>query len=219
MASTITPTQTRINDPYQQTVFQFNTADSKLYLSRESNKLLNVVGNDLVLEGLGLTNPTLHSSITVRTTVAAGWAISDSTLIQLSSVSTVDIDVSALVDTTVDGAHLGIFLNYQYLETVESNQAAIDIYHITSDGSVTNPSYRFNSNSCRILLGIIDFTKSGSTVIAASLNNTLSTLLVNGTTMYVRGYSPTNSKLASIFSVAFTEDRDYLLKRDFLLME
>jgi len=219
MVATVTPSQTRYNDPYQQTVFQFNTADSKLYLSRESNKLLNVIGNDLVLEGLTLSNPMIVSSSTVRTVVAVGWAIIDNTLVQIAATSTVDQDVAALDDTSTSGAHLGVFLNYQYLESVGPNRVSVDIYHISSGGSVYNPFGRFATGTCRILLGIIDFTKSGSTVTSASLNNNLSYLLVEGTNMYVRGYSTTNVKLANLFAIAFNEHREYLLKRDFLWME
>lgn len=218
MASTITPTQTRVNDPYQQTIFQFNTADSKLYLSRESNKLLNVVGNDVVLTGMVMSAPSIVAPSTIRTSIAVGYAISDYTLIQFTNANAVDIDVSALTDTTVDGSHLGVFLNYQYLDTIESNLAAIDIFHIQSDGTVTNPLGRFSANACRILLGAIDFTKSGTAVSATSAYNQ-STLNVSGTTMTVRGQDIDAINLANIFNIAFMEDKEYLLKRDFLLME
>jgi hypothetical protein len=218
MASTITPTQARVNDPYQQTVFQYNTVDSKVYLSRESNKLLNVIGNDIVLAGMIMTAPTIVAPSTVRTTIPIGWAISDYTLIQFSSITTVDIDCSSLTDTDVDGSHLGVFLRYEYLDTIEPNTAAVDIFHIDSGGSVDNSSGRFSADSCRILLGVIDFTKSGTSVVVASIYSQ-STLLVEGITMTIRGNVSSNINLANIFSVAFNEDKEYLLKRDFLLME
>lgn len=217
MASTVTPTQTRINDPYQDTVFQFNTPDSKLYLSKESNKLLNVVGEDIVLSGLNVGAPTIVAPSTVRTVVTAGWAIQDSMLIHISGAATVDIDCSALTDTDVSGSHLGVFLRYRYLNTVELNPATVDIYHVDSLGTVYNPSGRFTTNSCRILLGIIEFTKSGSTVTAASLSED-DTLLVSGTNMIPRG-DPDNVNISNIFSMAFDEDKEYLIKRDFLFME
>ena len=219
MASTITPTQTRVNDPYQQTLFQYNTADSKIYLSRESNKLLNVIGTDMVLKGMTMLAPSIIGLSTIRTNIDIGWAIQDSTLIQFTDSNNVDIDVSSLDDTPVGGAHLGVFLKYQYLQTIEANLASVDIFHIQYDGTVTNPSVRFSSNSCRILLGVIDFTKSGTTVISATINTNLSTLNVEGSIMYQRGANIDNMNLANIFSLAFKDDREYLLKRDFLLME
>lgn len=219
MASTITPTQTRVNDPYQQTIFQYNTADSKIYLSRESNKLLNVIGTDMVLKGMAMLAPSIIGLSTIRTNIDIGWAIQDSTLIQFTDSNNVDIDVSSLDDTPVGGAHLGVFLKYQYLQTIEANLASVDIFHIQYDGTVTNPSARFSSNSCRILLGVIDFTKSGTTVVSATINTNLSTLNVEGSIMYQRGANIDNMNLANIFSLAFKDDREYLLKRDFLLME
>jgi len=218
MAATVTPTQVRVNDPYQQTVFQYNTVDSKLYLSRESNKLLNAIGNDIVIKGMVTTSPTIVGSSTVRTTVPVGFAICDYTLIEVASEETVDIDVASLTDTAVGGSHLGVFLNYQYLDTIEPNLAAIDIFHIDSTGAVDNTSGRFNANACRILLGIIDFTKTGVTVTAASLYDG-TTLLVEGTTMTLRGETSTNLNLPNLFKISFGEYREYLLKMDYLLME
>ncbi len=219
MASTITPTQTRVNDPYQQTIFQYNTVDSKVYLSRESNKLLNVIGNDVVLSGMGLSALTIVGSSTIRTMVGVGWAIQDTTLLQFTNSNNVDIDVAALDDTPVGGCHLGVFLRYEYLQTIEASIASIDIFHIQADGTVTNPLARFNTNTCRILLGIIDFTKSGATVISTYINTNLPTLNVSGVVMYQRGVNIDNINLANIFAITFRDDREYLLKRDYLLME
>lgn len=215
--STVTPTQVRVNDPYQQNIFQFNTSDSKLYLSRESNKILGIIGDDIVLTGMKLSAPTIIGGNTVRTNVGTGFAISDLTLIQFTNANNVSLDVSALVDTPVGGARLGVFLKYQYLETTEVNLASIDMFHIQSNGTVTDPLSRFSLNSCRILLGLIDFVKSGSTVTSASIS-TISQLSIGGVNYHQRG-DITDMNLANMFSIAFAEDREYLLKRDFLLME
>ncbi len=218
MASTITPTQTRINDPYDQSIFEFNTVDSKVYLSRESNKLLNIVGNEIVIKGMNMSDPTIVSSSTVRTTISSGWAIQDETLLNFTNTVTVDLDCAALVDTTTDGAHLGVFVNFEYLHTIEANLASVDMFHILSSGVVTDPDGRFSSNSHRILLGAINFTKSGSNVIAVSRYEP-PTLLVSGVTKYVRGADPNNLNLPSLFEIAFREYREYLLKRDYLLAQ
>ena len=218
MAATITPTQTRYNDPYQQTIFQYNTADSKVYLSRESNKLLNVVGNDIVIKDINMSDPVIIVPSTVRVTVNGGWAIQDTTLLQFTNANVVDIDCAALVDTPINGAHLAVFINYEYLQTIEAALASVDIFHIQANGDVTNFSERFSSSSCRILLGIIDFTKSGSIVIAASKNN-YQTLNVAGATMTLKGQEDSHLNLPNLFEIAFKEYREYLLKRDFLSME
>lgn len=219
MASTITPTQTRYNDPYQQTLFDFNTVDSKIYLSRESNKLLNVVGNDIVIKDMIMSDPVVVPNSTVQTTISSGWAIQDNTLLQITdATTTVNIDCAALSDTPVGGSHLAAFLNYEYLHTIEANLLSIDMFHIQSDGTVTDPLYRFDPTRIRILLGIIDFTKSGSNVVSA-IKNESTLLLVSGTYMTIRGNKPENIVLPNLFEIAFREHREYLLKRDYLFME
>lgn len=217
MAATVTPTQVRINDPYQEMIFQYNTADSKVYLSRESNKILNVIGNDLVLKGLDMSDPIIVPTSTVNVDISAGWAIEDETLVETTILATVDIDCAALTDTTIGGSHLGVFLNYKYLETVEPNLLSIDIFHIQADGTVTDPLGRFGAG-CRILLGAINFTKTGAAVTAVSRYDS-ATLLVNGTLFYIRGLNPSTIVLPNLFEIAFREHREYLLKRDYLLAE
>ena len=218
MASTIIPVQTRYNDPFQQMIFQYNTADSKMYISRESNKLLKVIGDDVILKGMDMFNVLINPPSTIQASIDIGMAIQDCTLIQFTGVGTVDIDAAALVDTPTGGAHLAIFLRYNYLETIEANLATIDIFHVQADGTVTDPLGRFDANSCRVLLGIIDFTKVGSDVTDSSINNS-PTMVINGMLKYVRGAGPDNVMLSGLLSIMFSEEREFLLKRDYLFME
>jgi len=216
MASTIQPTQTRYNTPYDQTLFDFDTIDSKVYLSRETNKILNIVGNDIVIKEMNMTDPVIIGASTVRTSIGIGSAIQDETLLKFSSVSIVDIDCASLDDTTVSGCHLGVFLNYQYLQTMETNTAKVEIYHIAADGTVTNPLGTYNIYNCRILLGVINFTKSGANVTA--VERYLSpTLLVSGSTMYIRGEDPSHINLPNLFEIAFREYSEYFIKRNLLV--
>ena len=214
MSYTTTPTQVRYNDPYKQTIFEFS--DGKMYISKDSNKLFNVLGTDIVINGMQMSSPTRVGLDTIRTVIAAGWAIQDETLIQLTAVSIVDIDCSSLIDTTTGGAHLAVFLNYEHIHTAEANLAAVDLFHVESTGVVNDPFGRFDSKSCRILLGIIDFTKSGTTVTAYS-TSTLQSLLVSGTTYYLRGLTSDNINIPNLFDIAFKDEREYLLKKDYLL--
>ena len=216
MASTITPTQTRYNTPYDQIIFDYNTADSKLYLAQETNKILNIVGNDVVIKNMHMTDPTVIGASTVRASIGTGLAIQDETLLKFTSIATVDIDCASLDDTTVSGCHLGVFLNYQYLQTMETNTAKVEIYHIAADGTVTNPLGTYNIYNCRILLGVINFTKSGANVTA--VERYLSpTLLVSGSTMYIRGEDPSHINLPNLFEIAFREYSEYFIKRDLLV--
>jgi hypothetical protein len=218
MASTIQPSQLRYNTPYDQTLFDFNTVDSKVFLSRETNKILNIVGNDIVVKNMNMSDPVIIGASTVRTTISAGMAIRDETLLKFTSVSTVDIDCAALDDTTVSGCHLGVFLNYQYLQSLETNEAKVQIYHIAADGTVTNPLGTYSVYTCRILLGAINFTKSGANVVAVSRYES-PTLLISGETFYIRGEDPTQINLPNLFEIAFREYSEYFVKKDFLVSE
>jgi hypothetical protein len=218
MASTIQPTQLRYNTPYDQTIFDFNTIDSKVYLARETNKILSIVGNDIVIKNMYMTEPVIIGASTVRASIGTGLAIRDETLLNFTSVSTVDIDCASLDDTTVSGCHLGIFLNYQFLQTMETNNAKVEIYHIAADGTVTNPLGTYNMYTCRILLGVINFTKTGANVTAVS-RYSYPTLLVSGSTIYIRGEDPSQINLPNLFEVAFREYYEYFIKKDLLVSQ
>jgi len=217
MASTITPTQTRYNTPYDQIIFDYNTADSKLYLAQETNKILNIVGNDVVIKNMHMTDPTVIGASTVRASIGTGLAIQDETLLKFTSVSTVDIDCTALDDTPSSGCHLGIFLNYQSLKTLETNSAKIEIYHIASDGTITDPLGTFSNYTHRILLGVINFTKIEDGVVGSVSRYEYPTLLVSGNIMYIRGENPSQINLPNLLTIAFREYYDYFIRKDLLV--
>ncbi len=221
MASTITPIQIRYNTPYDQQLFDFNTVDSKVYSSRETNKILNLIGSDVVIKGMTMSDPVIIGASTVRVTIGTGVVIQDQTLLKFSDISTVDIDCADLDDTT-SGCHLGVFLNYQYVNTIVVNQAKVEIYHIQADGVITDPFGTYNADACRILLGAINFTKSGTNVTEVSKYDS-PTLPVSGSAVYMRGENPANIKLSSLsnpFSGTVSkEDYDYFIIRDYLFSE
>lgn len=223
MASSITPSQVRYNDPYQNTIFDYNTPDSKVYLSRESNSILKAIGNNLVLNGLTLT-PTFSGS-TVYVNVGKGFAIHDLTLLELTSnINSVDINVATLADTPIGGCHLAVFTSYQYIQTVEPNLMYLKIFHINSSGIIDAPDGMFNAVSDLILLGVINFTKSGTNVINSSLAN-IGSMSINGITYYNRGYDPNNMNLSGLItgaiesSTVLQEIKSDLLKYDYLMSE
>lgn len=216
MANIVTPTQNRYNDAYSQIIYEFN--NSKFYLDKASNGILNAFGQDIVLEGLALSAPTILNSDTIQVVVSAGWAIQDETLIQITEASTVDFDCSFLVD---EGSYFAVFLKYQHLRTKEANLASIDMFHVDSAGVVTDPLNRFSTNSCRILLGLINFTKSGLTVSQASLDTNTVSKTINGQTYYVRGENPDNINISfsELFGIPFKDRQEHLIKQDYLFSE
>lgn len=198
MASSITPTQVRYNDPYQNQIFSFNTVDSKVYLSSESNKVLKAIGNNFVLKGLTVGNPTIDPTLKIISVVIQpGLAIQSNTVIEILEAVTVSMDVSGLTDTDHNGSHLAIFLNYEYLSSIESNQASIELYHVDSSGLSITPE--FNAARCLTLLGAINFTKDAiSGVLLSTTKNTSPTMSINGVVLYNRGFDPANVNIVAL---------------------
>ena len=200
MPEYVTPTQYRYNDPYQQRIFDYGTVDSRVYLSRATNMLLKAFGNNIVLSGLNVSSVSGVGGSTATVVISAGYAVQDSTLLEILSGSTLTLNVSTLADTTTGGCHLGVFLDYSYLDSVVENPVIVRLYHISADGMTITPS-GFNPDRCQTLIAAVNFTKSGSNITAIS-EYTEETLSVNGTTMYIKGYNPNNIYISSLVAVA-----------------
>lgn len=148
------PTQLRINDPYQQRLLQFDTQDSRVYLSRVSNYILKSIGNDAVIKGLEVTNINLDTT-TVSLTIAPGLIIQDSTLIELTTETEISFDLNGLDSCN---GYLILYTNYQYLNVVDSNKLIIKLSYITKDGLDIIPSNDlWDKNRNRIYLGLYRF--------------------------------------------------------------
>lgn len=164
MAVQVTPVQERYIDPYMQRIYDFNTVDAKVYLSRATNMLLKSIGDDIVLDGFDIKNPTISSDTIISVDVDPGLAIQDYTLCEnLAGVGsvpkvTLSIDVAGLDDTTVGGAHIGVWISYQFLHTIIQNDFVLKMYHVPSSGFGMTPS-GFSAPRCATLIGILCFTK------------------------------------------------------------
>ncbi len=207
MADQATPIQERYIDPYMQRIFDYDTTDSRVFISRVTNLLLKSVGNNIVLFGLEPINlrPTISDppSSIISVDITSGLAIQDYVLCDnLSGVGiepniTLTMDVAGLDDTTVGGAYLGIWINYQFLESMESNPFILKMYHVNSDGSGVNPAGFDPLKNCT-LVAILGFTKIGGVVTDVwSLPAVVDyqhwpTLLVGSTTYYLRGWENSN---------------------------
>ena len=164
MADQVTPTQERYIDPYMQRIFDFDTVDAKVYLSRATNMLLKSIGNNLVLDGFDIENPTITSNTIISVDVNPGLAIQDYVLCEnLAGTGvipkvTLSMDVAGLTDTTVGLAHIGVFLDYQFLHTVNRNDFVLRMYHVPASGFGLTPA-GFSAPRSATLIGIICYTK------------------------------------------------------------
>ena len=121
--------QIRTIDPYQQRVFEHGdppTEDSNVYLSRASNILTKIVGNDVVLGGMQVTATIEPGGRDLTCTVTAGIAIADSTIIEIPYGSTSSVTYPNA--NNFDDIHdFALFLTYGYLETLEPNPAELKL--------------------------------------------------------------------------------------------
>lgn len=180
MATIQTPTQTRYLEPYKQKVFQFDSEYSNVFLSRYTNNILKVFGDDCILDGLDIEDLT-NTNTDISFTVTLGSGIQDLTFFEFS------------IDTTVTFANLNLFpdtnkvlvyLTYQYLETPIENPILLKtaIYNPTTHVVVDS----FVPTTDRILLGLIGYTIVGGNINTVTLEQTDGSLNIDGVYYTVR---------------------------------
>lgn len=209
MAQFYYPSQNRYNDPYQQRVATLGSAFREKYLSKASNDITKMFGDNILVSGLDVTPSFLGSVITLNFT--PGILIHDSTAIAITGTSTLDCNVSALADTTSNGAHLGVFTDFQYCEPADpitQTPLKLTVYHVSAAGVPTAfaGSPAFSATRNKLLVAIIDFTKSGVNVTACSEHPTVLVadqapyLTVSGVNYYLRGMTSTNINFYEIYN-------------------
>jgi hypothetical protein len=188
MSNSYTPNQNRYDDPYQQRIYDYNTTDSRLYLSRAANFLLKSIGNNIVLDKLNILAVTQvedEGVITVSANISAGYVIQDSTLLELGE-GTLDLDVTSLGDTVHNSAHLVVLVDYKFIETIEPNVARVKLLWVSSTGSVL-PAIDYDPTRCLVLLGVISFDKSDPSYIYVEDPVTISPITIGTSGMSVWG--------------------------------
>jgi len=204
------PTQNRYNDPYQQRGTSYGSIYNSKYLSRASNDILKMFGDNVVVNGLLVTPTFLGSVITL--TFTAGIVIHDSTVINLSLPNTLTCDVAALGDTPGADCHLVVFTDFQYIETPDldaQTALSLTVYHANSGGGIVTAfpgSGAFNATRNKIMVSALSFTKSGANVVACEeipsvlAANQPPYLPVLGTNYYMRGVTNTNINFLDIYN-------------------
>ena len=150
MSQSVTPTQLRVNDPYQQRLLQFDTTDSRVYLSRVSNYILKSIGNDVVIKGLDVSFSLEDTTITL--TISPGLIIQDSTLIEITTETSISFDLNGYDSCN---GYLILYTNYQYLNIIDSNKFLFKLSYITKDGLDIDDIWDKNRN--RVYLNLYRF--------------------------------------------------------------
>jgi len=185
----VTPVSQQVKlDPFNGRLFEFNNVDSRIYLTRHINTLLEIYGNDVIVEGLVIDPLSLSfnsGTNTLNFTITKGSAVVDSTLTQLIVDEAISINTTGLA---LSSASFAIFVNFQYLNQFGGNKMAFKTVWVDSAGnSAVSTDIDVKD---RLLLGIIDFDLAGLTVsIRATNSYSVTTLRGNVTTANINGIS------------------------------
>lgn len=205
MAQFYYPPQNRYNDAYQQRITTPGTIYREKYLSRASNNIIKMIGDNLVISGLDVTTSFLGSVITLS--LSPGLVIHDSTAIALTTTSTLDCTMTVNLPDTNNGACLAIFTDYQYIEPTDpevQTPLKLSVYHVDADGVPTtftgSPVFSVTRN--KILVSVIDFIKSGAVVTSCQerviTSNESPSLTISGTDYYLKGVTSSNITFSEI---------------------
>ncbi len=188
-------------DPWNQRVFQYNTDQSDVFLSRVANSVFRIFGDDIVLSGLELTG-SAYAPDAVSVSLKGGDLLQDTTLLKIPD-DDINVELAGLSGLNSQG-RIVVMSNYRYLETFEKNDQYFNINYISQGGT---PLLGFDQSRDRIVLGILQFTKDPSDNVTSFFVSPDTEIVILGKTYYLRGFSPENKRLTAyilhqLFSVA-----------------
>jgi hypothetical protein len=147
-------------DPYNGRLFDFNKHQSRVYLGRSINQLLNVFGDNCIIDGLKITavdleekqlNNQIINNLVVN--ISPGKAIIDTTLIEFPNPILLEADVTSVDDST---GYFIVSIAYNYLQDTFNNKAKFKLSFIDNSGY----SPHFYTEMEKIILTKIDINKS-----------------------------------------------------------
>lgn len=153
-------------DPYNGKLFDFNSHQSRVYLGRSINQLLNVFGNNCVIAGLKIQSVTLENN-KLLCVIAPGKIIIDTTLIEFPTEIILETDVSTIDDTS---GFFIVSIAYNYLQDTYENKAKFRLSFIKTVEQ-EHPEEHITVGNCpdfyteldKMILTIININKADST--------------------------------------------------------
>lgn len=182
--------QFRYIDPYQQRVFQYGTEDSDVFLARVVNSLYRIFGNNIVITGFDSDDfQMVTTDDEIYITVPAGMLIQDNTLVEFPESTQLMLENASTLNA--DGRIIA-YVRYQYLQTIEQNQAYLCLNYVSSIGT---PRYSWDAQKDNTILGIFEFTKDDDDNITGVTLSDESSITIVDTRYYVYGLSDDNLNL------------------------
>ena len=182
--SVIPQNQIVYNDPYTQRLFEYKApgAQCEYVLARAVNNLLKLYG-DKVFKGLRITSASIDSDNNLVVTIGKGVAVADSTLVFINEDTT--LTLSNVTSFDLDSTVFAVFLNYQYLFSLNKNPAKIILYRVDSETTLTDSSFDINKDRLLLCYLTIDSNNLSITVYCDPDDY----LIVNNVKYYVGGSS------------------------------
>jgi len=209
--ATVTPvTQSVHLDPFNGRLFEFNNVDSRIYLTHTINSLLDIYGNNTIIEGLSVDSATLVYNSTANTlafNIIKGSCVIDQTLAAITVDEAISINTAG---TALASASFAIFANFEYLQQFGGNKLSLDIIWMDSAGNTANGSADVLARD-RILLAVIDFDAAGavpsirnaSAYNVTTLSGSFTTATINGAAHVIYPRSKISDNLARILLDTF----------------
>jgi hypothetical protein len=160
--------------------------DSRVYLSRQVNNILQVFGSNVRISGLDITinnDAKLINNKIASFTISPGKCIADTNLHVFPTATTLELDVSSYDSS----GYLVIVVSYKYIESLQPNRPIFKLLYVTSDGLDQLPD-AWSPNRDNLILGVFKFNNQSLYDIIAHDGNTIS---VNGNTYTINPISDT----------------------------
>jgi hypothetical protein len=160
--------------------------DSRVYLSRQVNNILQIFGSNVKISGLDITinnNNKLINNKIASFTISPGKCIVDTTLHIFPTATTLELDVSPYDPS----GYLVIVVSYKYIESLQQNRPIFKLLYVTSDGLDQLPD-AWSPNRDNLILGVFKFNNQSLYDIIAYDGNIIS---INNNTYTINPLSDT----------------------------
>jgi hypothetical protein len=201
MLNTVIPKQQMFLDCYNAEIYDFNNVSSTVYLSKHINSLLNVFGKDCVINGLNVNNLEYSNDTTtnhlIKVQLTPGSVVIDTTLIEFYEIINLSLDVNDFSgNESSNSGYIGIFISYNFSNTVFKNSAKIKLLYIRDENNINN----FFINHDRILLAKFLFNKQSRTV---KLDNISTSVKLYNNDFFIYPVNNINSSLNNLINNLF----------------
>ena len=175
-----TPTNQRmLLQPYTQRLYSGDINYTKSYIYKWVNSLTELMGQNLVMLGCAVSSSSFtNTSITVG--FDAGYLLQDNAFVDLTAGCSITYpDASFFEDT----GKFVVFTRFRNYHNPETHKLQVGMMYVNSSGDSEN----FNSNTDKIILASIDFTKLGDNINSITVSQS-GTITIDGTsyTIYPR---------------------------------